>query len=331
MKITDKTLSCLDHLDATGRQLRKLCELLLKLCTDYIELSVDAYEKIGKLPPDGKYILKVDDVKQVQKYPEFDKFVCRRSNFITPDNVISEIQINDIVEINFLNQFNDLKNIRITGLDGILGNDYKTAFNTIEKNVRGKVELCPEDRYYCATAISVEWAISSGNDIVASFTGIGGYAPLEEVLMALRLEARYKPNMDYSIYPQIREIFEEITSEKISKKKAIIGKSIFEVEAGIHTDGISKMASIYEPFKPELVGNIRKFVLGKHSGKTTIIIKLKEIGIPEETVDISALLKAVKHVSILKQRNLNSKEFLEIIKLFQKKRSEKNEREKTFS
>lgn len=314
IRITDRTLSCLDDYDAAPRLLRSLCKLLLKLGTDFTEISVDAYRKMGHLPENGKYILKVENVLEARKYPGFDRYICRHSGLVTPVEVVTEIQVNDLNEIHLLKQYQNLASVRITGLDDILCHDYQTAFQQIKKNVPGKTEICPQNHYFCATAIAVEWILSGGKNIAASFAGIGNFAPLEEVLMALRLELRYKPNMDYSVYPQIKAIFEQITGEKIPAHKSIIGSNIFDVEAGVHADGILKDPNIYEPFKPELVGDRRCLVLGKHSGKAAVLMKLKELGMEEAESDISAILDAVRQKSIEKQCSLTDEDFIALIK-----------------
>ena len=315
IRITDKTLSCLDDYDATPEQLRTLCELLLELGADFNELSVDAYKKMGALPKNGKYILKVEDVIEARKYPEFDRYICRHSGFVTPIEVVTEIQVNDINEINLLRQYQKNANVRITGLDDIMCHDYKMAFEQIAKNVPGKVEICPENGYSCATAIAVEWILFGGINVAASFAGIGNCAPLEEILMALRLELRYKPNMNYAVYPCLKELFEQITRKKIPPHKAIIGSNIFDVEAGIHADGIAKDPNIYEPYEPELVGDKRCLVLGKHSGRAAVVIKLKELGITKDSTTVSQLLEAVRRKSIEKQSSLTDDDFIKLVKV----------------
>lgn len=320
IRITDKTLSCLDGYDATPEQLRILCGLLLKLGADFMELSVDAYEKIGTLPENGKYILRIEDVMQAREYPGFDRYICRRSGFVTPAGIAAEIQMNDITEIPLLRQYRSLPDIRITGLDDILSHDYGTAFVQILKNAAGKVELCPEDRYFCATAIAVEWIFSGGRNVAAGFAGIGGSAPLEEVLMALRLELRHKPNMDYSVYPRIKKVFQEITGRQIPPHKAIIGARIFDVEAGVHVDAIYKDPQIYEPYKPELVGDKRRLVLGKHSGKSAVVMKLRQLGIAADPRDVPPLLEAVRERSVELQSSLTDRDFLELVEKIRRER-----------
>lgn len=277
---------------------------------------MSAYKKIGELPSNGKYILKIKNPDEAKLYPQFDRYSCRRIGNNYSPFIISEIQANDIREIQSLRQYNLVNNIRIVGLDDLISHDYTTAFNSIKNTLNGRIELCPEDDYYCATAIAVEWVMQGGSFVAASFAGIGGKAALEEVLMALRLEKRHKPNISFSVFPQLKELFEEITKTKIEKNKPIIGNDIFNVEAGIHANGIAKDPKIYEPFNPELVGNERKLILGKHSGKSAISIKLQELGLTDYKGDIQLLLLAVQNKSIEKQSSLTDDEFKSIYNSF---------------
>ncbi len=312
IRITDMTLSSLDIYDPTGEHLRELCALLVLVRPDYIELSVDAFHKIGTLPEGGNYILRCDTPADIQRYPNFSRYVCRKSGKASPPNVVNEIQANDICEINFLNQFFSLENVRIRGLDDIIAHDYQAAFEVIRKTVKGSAQLCPENKYHCATAIAVEWVLGGGKEVAVSFAGVGGFAAIEEVLMALRLEIRHRPGMDFTVYPKIREQVEQITGRKFSLNKPVIGANIFNMEAGIHADGIQKDPTTYEPYKPELVGNTRRLIIGKHSGKNAILLKLRELGLDIGAVNVENLLKTVRVESVKKQQSLTDEEFVDL-------------------
>lgn len=315
IRVTDKTLSCLDGYKPSARQLNSLCGILLELGADYIELSKNAYQTIGKLPKGGRYILKIGEAAEISCFPEFDLFVCRQNGNVARPDVISEIQVNDINEIAFLRRYQALPQVRITGLDDLFRHDYRMSFDQITKNLSGKVDLCPENGYFCATAIAVEWVLSGGKDVVASLGGIGGYAPTEEVFLALRILARYKPTQDYSSIPRMRKLMEEITGMPTPKHRPVTGEAVFNVEAGIHADGIAKDPQVYEPYKPELVGARRKLILGKHSGRASVTLKLKGLGVSIRPEKIPLLLRSVQRESIARQRSITDEEFLELIRL----------------
>lgn len=315
IRVTDRTLSCLDEYETTAGQLSELCRLLLELGADYIELSKNAYRKMGTLPKGGKYILQVGEVMEIPSFPGFDLYACRQSGFVTGPGVISEVQLNDINEIAFLRRCSSLPQVRITGLDDLFCHDYRMSFDQIRRNLTGKIELCPENGYYCATAIAVEWVLSGGRDVVSSWDGIGGFAATQEIFLSLRLLARYKPAQEYSAMPVLRKLMESITGLPTPKHRPISGEHIFDMEAGIHADGIAKDPQVYEPYKPELVGAARRLVLGKHSGRASIVLKLKELGISVSPAILPHLLQNVKCESIARQRSITDEEFLELIRL----------------
>lgn len=315
IRVTDKTMSCLDGYEATSRQLTELCRLLLELGADYIELSKKAYQKMGTLPKGGKYILQVGEAMEISSFPGFDLYACRQSGFVIRPGIISEVQLNDINEIAFLRRCSSLPQVRITGLDDLFCHDYRMSFDQIRRNLPGKIELCPENGYYCATAIAIEWVLSGGRDIVSSWDGIGGFAATQEIFLSLRLLARYKPAQDYSAMSGMRRLMESITGEPAPKHQPVSGENIFDVEAGIHADGISKDPQVYEPYKPELVGAARRLVLGKHSGRASVALKLKELGVSVRPAVIQQLLQCVQCESIARQRSITDEEFLELIRM----------------
>jgi homocitrate synthase NifV len=298
IRVTDATLSCLEPYCATSRQLKRLLELLIEIKVDFIELTPAVYRSVGFLDPRGKDVLRVKMPGETDFFPEFSRFVCKNRGLPTHPNITTEIQVNDMREAYLLRAFEGVKSLRITGLDDILLHDYPQVFDDIRGRVNGRLELCPENRYHCATATAVEWILGGGTDIVTTFGGIAQKAPLEEVLLALRLSAHHKPGNRFSVFPEMKELVEEITREKFSATKAVIGSNIFHVESGIHVDGIIKQQRLYEPYTPELVGNSRKVVVGKHSGLKSIRLKLEQSGKRAEEYDVRALLDAVKQESV---------------------------------
>lgn len=318
IQITDITLACLDEFNPTGEQLRRLCGLLLCIGSECIELSVRSYEAMGELPEQGKYLLRCHSLAEAQRYPQFSRYVLRKTGLAAPANVLEEVRANDICELNFLKQFFALENVRIRGLDDLLMHDYSSAFSTIRGAVKGRVQLCPENEYDCATAIAVEWALQGGRELAASFAGIGGVAPLEEVLIALHVAARYRPTLSVAVFADIRRLIEEITGQRVHPNKPVIGEAIFDMEAGIHADGIAKNPLTYEPFRPELVGGNRRLVVGKHSGGNAVVLKMRELALPPSGIDPKALLACVRQKSIALERSLTDEEFTQLFHEMQK-------------
>jgi homocitrate synthase NifV len=255
--------------------------------------------------------LRIASPGDAEAYPEISRFICRKNGFAASPAVTQELQMNDVKEIG-LGRNREAASVRIVGLDDIFSHDYGAVFSNMRKHFGSRAEFCPENGYSCATAAAVEWVISGGTDLAASFGGIGGKAALEEVLLSLRIVRRYKPSASFDFFPQIAALLEDIVGAYFSDRKAVIGRKIFHVESGIHVDGILKKPQMYEPYLPELVGCSRRFVIGKHSGRKSIAAKLRELGHPAEGFDIARILSAVRDKSVSKLSSLTDEEFTEI-------------------
>jgi homocitrate synthase NifV len=163
------------------------------------------------------------------------------------------------------------------------------------------------------TALAVELIMSGKeSEVATTFCGIGGFAPTEEVIMALRLKGFRKPNKTYPFLPEMANLFSKITGKKIRSDKPIIGERIFYVESGVHVDGILKLSECYEPFAPEIVGLKRKIVLGKKSGTASIRAKLLELNVECGDECIPLILERVKAKSLENNGEVSDAEFAEI-------------------
>lgn len=292
--------------------LYRFCELLFIIGVDAIELPVRVVEFIGKLP-EGKYILHVTGTEQVWQYPGFYRYISHQP--LNCENGVLEIQLNDIREMHRLKSYRDQKEVRIHGLDDLLCHSYEKLIpEMLHCLPRTKIIFCPENNYGCACALAYLWLTEYGKDITTSFAGIMNNAATEELLMALRLNIRHKPNRDLSVLPEMVGLYEKLTGRGIGNRKPILGSNIFKVEAGIHADGINKNPVTYEAYVPSSVGGRFELVIGKHSGSRAVRMKLEQLNIPipDEGV-IEELLNRVKSICTQKRKSLNDDEFLSLL------------------
>lgn len=312
IRIIDNTLTAFDHNIPSKEDLHSFCQLLCTIGVDIIELSVPVFEQMQYLPEEGNYILNVEYIDELEQYPGFYRYVCRHDK--TQEKLMNEIQVNDAREIVKLRMLRSCKEVRIVGLDDLICTTYDKTMKEMKKILpNSKINFCPENTYGCASALAIQWLLNSGTDITSSFAGIKNNAATEEVIMALRLAVRHKPNRDLTVFPKLTQLFEKISQQVIGNKKPIIGKSIFKVESGIHADGIKKNPSTYEAFEPQSVGGKSEIVIGKHSGVNAVKTKLEEMGVqvPSEDV-IELILQKVKLTSIENRKSLMDQEFAKL-------------------
>lgn len=313
IQIIDNTLTTFDHCLPTKEELQVFCELLFDIGVDIIELSVDAYERMEQIINGKKFALHVEFLEMADLFPGFYRYICHSEE--PKDNVINEIQINDAREIVRLKSLQKCSEVRIVGLDDLICKSYDKTMAEIKQSVpKSKINFCPENAYGCASALAVQWVMMGGCYVTTSFAGCKNNAATEEVIMALRLALRHKPNRDLSMLPRLVQLFEKITNTTIGNKKPVIGKNIFKVESGIHADGIQKNPANYEAYDPKSVGGIAEIVIGKHSGMKAIQYKLQELKIPlpNEAV-MEKMVAFVKETCTEKKSSLKNEEFRQLV------------------
>lgn len=168
------------------------------------------------------------------------------------------------------------------------------------------VEYMGCNDYGMATANTLS-ALRAGVEYVAtavSGIGIPGVAAMEEVLMAARhlWKNEQVPN-GYSIATDCEKILYK-AGVTLPGEKAVIGKNVFAHESGIHVDGVIKDPNLYEAIKPEEVGLSRFLVIGKHSGTTSLMQKLRQLNLTLSQEEAATLLEKVRHTAILQKKPL---------------------------
>ncbi len=313
LRIIDNTLTALDHALPSKEELLKFCELLFLIGVDEIEISVAVYLTMEQLPNNGRFILNISMVDEMKKYPGFHRYICHKEQNI--DRLITEIQINDVREVVKLKTLQGINELRIVGLDDLLCNHYQKIMPEITKSLPNTtIIFYPENSYCCASALAVLWMLEYGKAVTTSFAGCRNNASTEEVIMAMRLAARHKPNRDLTVLPHMTRMYEKFMNKPVSSKKPIIGKNIFQVEAGIHADGLKKNPATYEAYDPGCVGQQSELVIGKHSGTKAIKLKLEELRFPilQETV-IDTILHTVKQRCTEDRKSLNNDDFIRLV------------------
>ena len=85
--------------------------------------------------------------------------------------------------------------------------------------------------------------------------------------------------IDESKLNKVSRIVESFSGIRIPGNKPIIGENVFTQTCGVHADGDSKGNLYQNLLNPARFGRLRKYALGKTSGKASIIKNLEELGI----------------------------------------------------
>jgi len=126
-------------------------------------------------------------------------------------------------------------------------------------------------------------AVESGCSIVqGTINGYGercGNADLCVIIPNLQIKAGYKclPDSRLKELTETSHYISEVSNMKQQDNQPFVGRSAFAHKGGVHVNAVMKNPETYEHVKPETVGNHRRMLVSELSGKTSIILKAKEM------------------------------------------------------
>lgn len=152
-----------------------------------------------------------------------------------------------------------------------------------------------------ATANTLAGIQAGARQVEVTLNGIGeraGNTSLEEIAMALYTRKpvfNFTTGIDPSQISRSSRMVSNYTGIPIQPNKAIVGENAFAHEAGIHQDGMLKNNRTYEIMSPETVGLQRsRLVLGKHSGRHALQVRLDELGYSLEDEGLNKIFRSFK-------------------------------------
>ncbi|MDP7151667.1 MAG: 2-isopropylmalate synthase [Paracoccaceae bacterium] len=162
-------------------------------------------------------------------------------------------------------------------------------------------------------------AVEAGAEVVHSCAnGLGertGNAAMEELMLGLHLLLGYDTNYKFDKLPELASMLSEIANIPIARNKPVLGHGNFIRESGIGIQYVMNDPLVMFGTHPSLTGRSGEVVLGKKSGKASIIYKLGELGLGEATDEqVSEMLAQVKQAGIAKRDFLSEPEFRAIVK-----------------
>ncbi|MCB8921523.1 MAG: 2-isopropylmalate synthase [Ardenticatenaceae bacterium] len=155
-----------------------------------------------------------------------------------------------------------------------------------------------------ATANTLAGVQNGARQVEVTINGIGeraGNTSLEEVVMALKTRNPVygtDTGIDTTQITKASRMVSSLTGMAVQPNKAIVGANAFAHEAGIHQDGMLKHEETYEIMRPETVGlNKSELVLGKHSGRHALRVRMRELGYELDTDSLQEVFERFKELA----------------------------------
>ncbi len=197
--------------------------------------------------------------------------------------------------------------LRISDTIGILDyENYGKKIKEIKKNCKIDLQCHCHNDFGLALANTIEGLKNGAKYFHVCINGIGeraGMPDLAQTVLSLYKLYNINLNIKTEKLTSMYNIFSDIIKINISPWQPIIGKNIFKHESGIHTKGMLNNPKTFEPFNPKLIGGKRKFILGKHSGRSIIIFFLKKYGLKK--INKNIIKKCLKIIRKKSNKNID--------------------------
>ena len=191
-----------------------------------------------------------------------------------------------------------------TSIIELIGQLKSISYATLEFHAHNDLGMATANAYT---------ALEAGCKAVSvSVTGLGeraGNAALEELAIALKLSGKYESPIDTRQLLYLCEAVSKASGRGIEDQKAVVGKSAFQHESGIHCSALLKNPLSYQPFLPDQVGRgQQELVIGKHSGSASLQHFFSNRGIRVSRSEAGELLEIVRRTATEKKRALRAEE-----------------------
>jgi 2-isopropylmalate synthase len=171
-----------------------------------------------------------------------------------------------------------------------LGNDVKIGIHT-------------HDDTGCAVANALAAVNAGASQVQGTINGYGertGNCNLTTVIpnLTLKMGIRTIPDDRLDRLTAVSHHVAELVNLTLNPQAPYVGTSAFAHKAGLHVSAIAKRPDAYEHITPDAIGNGTRFVVSEQSGKATMQLKAKELGIDldgKALVDFVTLIKDKEH------------------------------------
>lgn len=209
---------------------------------------------------------------------------------------------------------------------------YACFISRIRRVTTKPIEIHAHNDFGLAVANTIAGLASGASVAHVTVNGIGersGNTSLEELVVSLRMLYGVRTNVDFAKLTGLSRLASSLTGIGVPPQKPIVGETLFQTESGIIAGWWKRLEKLNKPlemmpFLPEVTGQTKMtVVLGKKSGKDSILFKAEELGMAVDEKDIDGILTTIKEEAIRKKRALNDDESSSILKRFSSERPSK--------
>jgi methanogen homocitrate synthase len=212
-------------------------------------------------------------------------------------------------------------NVNRLGITDTVGCVMPSGLGYLVKKIKDKYQMPLaihlHNDFGLALANALAGVSAGANAVAVTVGGIGeraGNVSLEQFVIAMKILYNYDMNIDTSGLHELAEMVHKFAKTSISPHQPLIGDNVFSHESGMHIAAILNQPVTYECIPPELVGQTRRLLMGKHTGSTFIRKRLEERKISATPQEIDIILQEIKVLGEFKGK-VTEDEFWNIVEI----------------
>jgi 2-isopropylmalate synthase len=169
----------------------------------------------------------------------------------------------------------------------------------VVKNVHIPIAVHCHNDFGLAVANSLAAVEAGAKQVQVTLNSLGeraGNADLAQTVMSLESIYDIRTGIKTKYLVESARMIERFSGIQVPPTMPIVGANAFSHESGIHSHGIIKESKTFEPgiMTPEMVGHMRRLVLGKHTGKHAVKKLLNDAGLEPSEPQLNEVLERVK-------------------------------------
>jgi methanogen homocitrate synthase len=179
------------------------------------------------------------------------------------------------------------------------------------------VEIHTHNDFGMGVATELAGVVAGAEVVHSCVNGLGertGNAALEELVVGLQMLLGKNAHYDLHAMMELCRLVAKVANIDPARNKPVIGTGNYIRESGIGVDMVMKKPLAMFATAPQTFNREGEVVLGKKSGKASIVYKLEQMGIDNFDEDkIKAILAMVKAEGTKKRGLLSDQEFQQIV------------------
>jgi isopropylmalate/homocitrate/citramalate synthase len=184
------------------------------------------------------------------------------------------------------------------------------------------IEIHAHNHFGMGAAVAVAAVMAGAQVVHGCIIGLGeggGNAPLEEIAVNLQLTLGIETGIRLEKTYELCTMVSKIAKLPLQDNWPLAGGKVFDGHSGVFVDLVVKLAEAGLAFLPEedvatVLGRERHIVLGKMSGRNSVRMKMKQLGLPiRDEQQVAGLLDAVKDRAIEIHDAVTDDEFIKMV------------------